>query len=264
MSRLKPTFDRLKAEDRTALVTYIVAGDPDLSTSLELLKSLPAAGSDVIELGMPFTDPVADGPAIQAGALRALAAGTTVKKTLAMLTEFRKGDQTTPVVLMGYFNPVYVYGCEAFARDAAAAGADGLIIVDLPPEEDTELRVPANKMGIDLIRLLTPTATSARIETLVENASGFLYYVSVAGITGQKSAAPDAVAKHLALIREKTSLPIAVGFGIRTPEDAKAMAAHGDAVVVGSRFVDMISKADKNQCVSEVSGEVRRFAGGLR
>lgn len=264
MSRLHSTFARLKQEGRKALMTYIVAGDPDLATSLSLIKALPEAGADIIELGMPFTDPVADGPAVQAGALRALAAGMTVKKTLAMLTEFRKQDQTTPVVLMGYFNPVYVYGCEAFARDAAAAGADGLIIVDLPPEEDAELRVPAQAAGIDLIRLLTPTATTSRIETLVENASGFLYYVSVAGTTGQKSATPEAVGKQVALIREKTSLPVAIGFGIRSPEDARAMAAHGDGVIVGSRFVNMIAESNKDQCVSEISAEVRRFASGLR
>lgn len=264
MSRLAPTFAALKAANKTALVTFIVAGDPDPQTSLDLLKSLPASGVDVIELGMPFTDPMADGPAIQAGDLRALAAGMTLKKTLQMVRDFRATNTTTPLVLMGYFNPIYSYGTAAFAKDAAEAGADGLIIVDLPPEEDAELRGPATKAGLDLIRLVTPTTVGTRLDTVIENASGFLYYVAVAGITGTKSASPEAVAAQLTQVRAKTDLPIAVGFGIRTPEDAKAMSAVGDAVVIGSRFVDLISRTEPANVVQTLTQDVKSFADALR
>lgn len=263
MTRITDTFSALKARNRKALVTFIVAGDPDASTSLEILKSLPGAGADVIELGMPFTDPVADGPTIQAGGLRALAAGMTLSKTLDMVKAFREGNATTPIVLMGYYNPVYAYGTEKFTKDAAAAGVDGLIVVDLPPEEEAELHIPAQKAGLDLVRLITPTTTPERLETIIRNASGFLYYVSVAGITGSKSASPDTVKAHLDQVRTKTNLPIAVGFGIRTPDDAKAMSIAGDGVVVGSRFVDIVEKSPANQCVSEIAAAVSGLKAAL-
>jgi tryptophan synthase alpha chain len=264
MSRIEQLFSSCKAEGRTALVTFIVAGDPDAQASLELLKSLPAAGADIIELGMPFTDPMADGPAIQAGDLRALAAGMTLKKTLQMVRDFRVDNTTTPIVLMGYYNPVYSYGVDAFARDAAEAGVDGLIVVDLPPEEDTELRGPVRAAGIDLIRLVTPTTTPERLKTVISGASGFLYYVAVAGVTGTRSASVETVAQHLESIRKETSLPIAVGFGIRTPEDARAMSACADAVVVGSRFVGLIENTDAEKVAETVNADVRSFADALQ
>ncbi len=241
MSRIAQTFARLKSAQRPALVTFIVAGDPDAAASAKLLEQLPAAGADIIELGMPFTDPMADGPAIQAADLRALASGMTLKKTLQMVQQFRTTNSTTPIVLMGYFNPVYAYGVEAFAAEAKAVGVDGLIIVDLPPEEDAELRGPIKAAGIDLIRLITPTTSPERLKTVVKDASGFLYYVSVAGITGTKAAAVSDVASQLAMIRQHTDLPIAVGFGIRTPDDARSMGTVADAVVVGSALVEEIA-----------------------
>jgi tryptophan synthase alpha chain len=263
MSRITDTFSALKSQNRKALVTFIVAGDPDASTSLEILKSLPAAGADIIELGMPFTDPMADGPAIQAGDLRALAAGMTLSKTLDMVKAFRAENTTTPIVLMGYYNPVYAYGTEKFTKDAAAVGVDGVIIVDLPPEEEAELHIPAKAAGLDLIRLITPTTTPERLQTIIRNASGFLYYVSVAGITGAKSASPVTVKAHLDTVRKHTSLPIVVGFGIRTPEDAKAMSVAGDGIVVGSRFVDIVEKTPLNQCVSKISAAVSGLKAAL-
>lgn len=258
MSRIQTTFAALKRDSRAALVTFIVAGDPDAATSQGLLNSLPAAGADIIELGMPFTDPMADGPAIQAGDLRALAAGMTLKKTLQMVRDFRATNTTTPLVLMGYFNPVYAYGVEAFAADARDAGVDGLIIVDLPPEEDAELRGPVKAAGIDLIRLITPTTTPERLKTVVRDASGFLYYVSVAGITGTKAASVSDVAAQLTMIRQYTDLPIAVGFGIRTPADVKAMAAVADGVVVGSALVEDIAAG------GDLAGKVASLAQALR
>ncbi len=252
MSRIEQRFASLKAEGRAALVTFIVAGDPDAEKSLQLLSALPDAGADIIELGMPFTDPMADGPAIQAADLRALANGMTLAKTLQMVRDFRAGNATTPIVLMGYYNPVYAYGAEKFAADAAAAGVDGLIIVDLPPEEDAELREPARRNGLDLIRLLTPTTVGERLNTVVEGASGFLYYVSVAGITGTKSADASAVAAQLKTIRAATDLPVVVGFGIRTPADVATMAAFADGVVVGSALVDEISSG--GDLAAKVSG----------
>lgn len=263
MSRIEQVFSACKTQGRSALVTFIVAGDPDPVTSLELLKSLPAAGADIIELGMPFTDPMADGPAIQAGDLRALAAGMTLKKTLQMVREFRAGNTATPIVLMGYYNPVYSYGVDAFARDAAEAGVDGLIIVDLPPEEDAELHAPVRAAGIDLIRLVTPTTTPERLRTVIAGASGFLYYVAVAGVTGTRSASVETVAKHLDSIRQETDLPIAVGFGIRTPEDARAMSACADAVVVGSRFVGLIENRAPAKVPETVSADVKSFADAV-
>ncbi len=238
--RMDVRFARLKREGRAALVTFTMAGDPDTKTSLAILQALPGAGADVIELGMPFTDPMADGPAIQAGGLRALQAGHTMVKTLAMVRTFRKGDDETPIVLMGYYNPIYIYGVEKFLADAKAAGVDGLIVVDLPPEEDEELCLPALKAGLNFIRLATPTTDDRRLPAVLRNTSGFVYYVSITGITG--AAAPDvnAVRAAVARIKRHTALPVAVGFGVRTAKQARAIAESADGVVVGSALVGAI------------------------
>lgn len=240
-SRIDQRFADLKARGRAAFVAFITAGDPDLETSTQILAGLPGAGADIIELGMPFSDPMADGPAIQASSLRALKAGQTMRKTLAMVAEFRKTDDTTPIVLMGYYNPIYVYGVSAFVKDAKAAGIDGLIVVDVPPEADDELCLPAMAEGINFIRLATPTTDAKRLPRVLENTSGFLYYVSITGITGSAAPDPAAVGKQIAAIRTATDLPIAVGFGVRTPEQAKAIAAAADGVVVGSALVGAIA-----------------------
>ncbi|WP_127090242.1 tryptophan synthase subunit alpha [Aquabacter cavernae] len=239
-TRIAARFKALAAEGRPGLVTFITAGDPDGETSLAILKALPGAGADIIEVGVPFTDPMADGPAIQAAGLRALKAGQTLAKTLAMVSAFREGDDATPIVLMGYYNPIYVYGVDRFLADARAAGVDGLIIVDLPPEEDDELCLPALKAGIDFIRLATPTTDEKRLPTVLRHTAGFVYYVSITGITG--AATPDAgrVSQAVARIKQHTDLPVAVGFGVRTPEQAAAIAAGADAVVVGSALVDAV------------------------
>jgi tryptophan synthase alpha chain len=242
MTRIARRFAALQDEGRAALVTFSMAGDPDYATALAILKALPKAGADLIELGMPFTDPMADGPAIQAAGLRALAAGQDMNKTLAAVREFRKGDDATPLVLMGYYNPIYIYGVARFLADAKTVGVDGLIVVDLPPEEDAELCLPAMQAGINFIRLATPTTDDRRLPTVLTNTSGFVYYVSITGITG--SAAPDAgkVAAAVARIKRHTRLPVAVGFGVRTAEQARAIAEHADGVVVGSALVDAIRK----------------------
>ena len=240
MSRIEKTFQSLKDQDRTALVTYIAAGDPDIQTAQSILDNLSKAGADIIELGMPFTDPMADGPTIQAATQRALESGTTLIKTLQMVKDFRASNDNTPLVLMGYFNPIYQYGCEKFISDAKAAGVDGLIIVDLPPEEDEELSIHAKSADIDLIRLVTPVTEDDRLETVIGNASGFLYYVSITGVTGTASADTAVVNKHIAHIKTKTALPVAVGFGIKTPDDAKAFADTADAILVGSALVSEI------------------------
>jgi tryptophan synthase alpha chain len=239
-SRIDRRFAALKKEGRKALVTFVTAGDPDYQTSEKILLGLPKAGADLIELGMPFSDPMADGPAVQASSLRALKAGHTMQKTLAMVRAFRKQDPDTPIVLFGYYNPVYIYPVDRFLDDAKAAGADGLIIVDVPPEADEELCLPAMARGLNFVRLATPTTDDARLPAVLANTSGFLYYVSITGITG--TAAPDVVAvhSHIARIRKSTSLPIAVGFGIKTPEQAKAIAAGADGVVVGSALVNAV------------------------
>lgn len=250
MSRIAQRFETLKAENKKGLVTFVTAGDPSIKASQNVLHSLPMAGADFIEIGMPFTDPMADGPAIQDSSLRALANGMTLKGVLKMLQGFRNNDNDTPVILMGYFNPIYKYGCESFVNDAKAAGADGLIIVDLPPEEDEELRVPAQEAGLDLIRLITPTTIGTRLDTVLENASGFLYYVSIAGVTGTKSANVNEVGKHIAEIKQKTELPVAVGFGIKTPEDAANMSKIADAVVVGSAIVENMKQNQGNSNIS--------------
>ena len=239
--RIARRFASLRAEGRAGLVTFVTAGDPNADVSARLLAGLPSAGADVIELGMPFSDPMADGPAIQAASQRALKAGQTMKRTLAMVRDFRQTDRDTPVVLMGYYNPIYIWGAEKFVTDALAAGADGVIIVDLPPEEDPEFSVPAAKAGLGFVRLVTPTSDDARIAKIVERADGFVYYVAVAGITGTKSAATDAVSAAVARIRRATKLPVAVGFGIRTPEQAADIARVADAAVVGSAIVERIA-----------------------
>jgi tryptophan synthase alpha chain len=269
-TRIEKRFAALKAEGRAALVTFTMAGDPDYDTSLAIAKALPKAGADVIELGMPFTDPMADGPAIQAAGLRALKAGARMTKTLALVREFRKGDDETPIVLMGYYNPIYIYGSERFLADAKAAGVDGLIIVDLPPEEDDELCLPALKAGLNFVRLATPTTDDKRLPTVLRNTSGFVYYVSITGITG--SAAPDAgkVSTAVARIKRHTQLPVAVGFGVRSAEQARGIAEGADGVVVGSALVDALRQTlDKNGkagagTVKAVTGLVSALAQGVR
>lgn len=240
-TRIGKRFAALKAERRAGLVTFVTAGDPDMETSREILFGLPGAGADLIELGMPFSDPMADGPAIQASSLRALKNGMTLKKTLDLVAEFRNTDNDTPVVLMGYYNPIYILGVDAFAAEAQAAGVDGLIIVDLPPEEVDELWKPAREAGIDFIFLTAPTSDDARLPVIVKRASGFIYYVSITGITGTRSADIADVETALKRIRKHTRLPIAVGFGIKTPEQVAEIASVADAAVVGSALVDVIA-----------------------
>jgi tryptophan synthase alpha chain len=269
-TRIERRFADLKRQGRAGLVTFVTAGDPDPETAAAILDGLPAAGADVIELGMPFTDPMADGPAIQAASLRALAAGQTMVKTLAMVTRFRQNDDTTPIVLMGYYNPIYVYGVERFLTDARAVGVDGLIIVDLPPEEDIELCLPALEAGLNFIRLATPTTDDARLPKVLTNTSGFVYYVSVAGITGTK--APDAsrVGREVARIKRRTDLPVAVGFGVRTAAQAAEIAAGADAVVVGSALVEAVrhSLDGDGSATPATPGAVHKLvaelAGGVR
>ncbi len=243
MSRLAPRFEALRKEGRAGLVTYVMAGDPDAATTARILEGLPAAGADVIELGMPFSDPMADGPAIQASGLRALAGGMTLKGTLDLVRGFRKTDMATPVVLMGYFNVLFNYGVEAFMRDAREAGADGVIIVDLPPEEAAEAAPQAAANGLDFIRLATPTSDDRRLPRILEGASGFLYYVSILGITGTRSVDARAVSDAVGRIRRHTALPIAVGFGIKTPEAAAAIARDAEGVVVGSALVSAVASS---------------------
>ena len=239
-TRIDARFAALKAEGRAAFVTFLMAGDPDLNTSLKLIKALPAAGADIIEIGMPFTDPMADGPVIQAAGLRALKAGTTLRKTLTLIREFRDGDNVTPIVLMGYYNPIYIYGVDKFLMDAKVAGVDGLIIVDLPPEEDAELCLPAMKAGLNFIRLATPTTDDKRLPAVLATTSGFVYYVSVTGITGAASADASVVGTAVARIKRYTDLPVCVGFGIRTPQAAHDIAQHANGAVVGSALVDAL------------------------
>jgi tryptophan synthase alpha chain len=239
--RLQARFAALKSEGRAGFVTFLTAGDPDPETAAKILAGLPAAGADVIELGMPFSDPMADGPAIQASSLRALAAGQTMKKTLAMVKAFRKNDDATPIVLMGYYNPIYIYGVTKFLADAKAAGVDGLIVVDLPPEHDDELCTPALKAGVNFIRLATPTTDDKRLPAVLANTSGFVYYVSILGITGTRSAASTDVGSAVARLKRHTKLPVAVGFGIKTPKQAAEIAKVADAAVVGSALVQVIA-----------------------
>ena len=269
-TRIDRRFAALKQEGRAALVTFIMAGDPDYDTSLAIAKALPKAGADVIEVGMPFTDPRADGPAIHAAGVRALKSGQRMTKTLALVREFRKSDDATPIVLMGYYNPIYIYGVDRFLTDAKAAGVDGLIVVDLPPEEDDELCLPTLKAGLNFIRLATPTTDDKRLPTVLNNTSGFVYYVSVTGITG--AAAPDTgkVATAVARIKRHTKLPVAVGFGVKTAEQARAIASSADGVVVGSALVDALRLSlDKNGkagpgTVKAVTALVSALADGVR
>ncbi|MBI2718499.1 MAG: tryptophan synthase subunit alpha [Rhizobiales bacterium] len=269
-TRIDRRFAALKKEGRAALVTFVTAGDPDYETSLKIVKGLPRAGADVIEFGMPFTDPMADGPAIQAAGLRALAAGQTMKKTLRLVRQFRKDDQDTPIVLMGYYNPVYVYGVDKFLKDAKAAGVDGLIVVDLPPEEDHELCLPAIKAGLNFIRLATPTTDDRRAPKVFRNTSGFVYYVSVLGITGTKAPDLKSVKANVKRLKKHTTLPIAVGFGVKTAEQARAIARDADGVVVGSALVDAIrlslTKAGKptSKTAKAVHALVGDIARGVR
>jgi tryptophan synthase alpha chain len=241
MSRITERFAKLVAMRQTALVTFVMAGDPEFATSLAIVKSLPAAGADILEIGMPFTDPMADGPTIQAAGLRALKAGQTLAKTVAIVREFRKGDVRTPIVLMGYYNPIYVYGVDRFLTDATAAGVDGLIVVDLPPEEDSELCTPALRYGLNFIRLATPTTDDRRLPAVLANTSGFVYYVSVTGITGSSIGDYSKVAQAVARIKRHTPLPVAVGFGVKNAASAQAIAAHADGVVVGTALIDALT-----------------------
>ena len=269
-TRIDARFAELKKQGRSAFITFVMAGDPDAATSLEIIKALPRAGSDVIEIGMPFTDPMADGPSIQAAGLRALQAGMTLKKTLAMVRAFRQNDDATPLVLMGYYNPIYIYGVDRFLADAKAAGVDGLIVVDLPPEEDSELCLPAMKAGLNFIRLATPTTDDRRLPAVLANTSGFVYYVSVTGITGSAAADSAAVAQAVARIKRHTKLPICVGFGIRTAEAARAIAANADGAVVGSALVEVLRNsldADGKasaKTVDAVAGLAASLAQGVR
>lgn len=242
-TRIDTRFAELKKQGRAAFVTFLMAGDPDPATSLEIIKALPKSGADVIEIGMPFTDPMADGPSIQAAGLRALKAGMTLKKTLELVRGFRKDDNATPIVLMGYYNPIYIYGVDKFLVDAKAAGVDGLIIVDLPPEEDEELCLPAMKAGLNFIRLATPTTDDKRLPAVLANTSGFVYYVSITGITGAAAADSSAVSEAVARIKRHTKLPVCVGFGIRTPETARAIASHANGAVVGTALVDALKNS---------------------
>ncbi|MFV3305133.1 tryptophan synthase subunit alpha [Pseudomonas sp. NY15181] len=265
MSRLQTRFAELKQQNRAALVTFITAGDPGYSTSLDILKGLPAAGADVIELGMPFTDPMADGPSIQLANIRALGNGQNLVKTLKMVREFRAGDSTTPLVLMGYFNPIHYYGVDKFIADAKEAGVDGLIVVDLPPEHNEDLCDPAQAAGLDFIRLTTPTTDDNRLPTVLNGSSGFVYYVSVAGVTGAGAATLDHVEEAVARLRRHTDLPVAIGFGIRTPEHAASIARLADGVVVGSALVDKIANAESSSdAVQGVLGLCRELAEGVR
>lgn len=270
MSRLPVTFSTAASDGRAALVTFVTAGDPDPATSLAIVKALPGAGADVIELGMPFSDPMADGPAVQWSSMRALKAGMSLAGTLALVREFRAGNAETPIVLMGYYNPIYVYGVERFLADAKAAGVDGLIVVDLPPEEDAELCLPALEAGLNFIRLATPTTDDRRLPAVLANTSGFVYYVSITGITG--AATPDfsKVSEAVARIKRHTGLPVAVGFGVKTPEHAAAIARGADGVVVGSAIVEAIrtsldgeGKATE-KTVSAVTSLVRGLGGAVK
>jgi tryptophan synthase alpha chain len=269
-ARIEQRFAELAQEGRAGLVTFLTAGDPDLATSLAIVKALPKAGADLIELGMPFTDPMADGPAVQASSQRALKAGQTMKKTLDLVREFRDGEKDTPIILMGYYNPIYIYGVDKFLADAKAAGVDGLIVVDLPPEEDIELCIPALQAGLAFIRLATPTTDDKRLPAVLKNTSGFVYYVSITGITGSATPDPARVIAAVSRIKRHTKLPVAVGFGIKNADDARAIASGADAVVVGSALVETIRHSlDENgrgsdKTVKSVTDLVGALAGGVR
>ena len=266
-TRLDETFAKLKAEERTALVTFVTAGDPDYATSLELLRALPAAGADIVELGMPFSDPMADGPAIQASSFRALKAGMTLNRTLEMVATFRRENNHTPIVLMGYYNPIYIHGAEKFVADAKQAGVDGLIVVDVPPEADDELCIPALNAGLSFIRLATPTTDDRRLPAVLANTSGFVYYVSIAGITGTRAPDIEAVRANVNRIKAQTTLPVCVGFGVKSPEQVAALGAFADGAVVGSALVSALADsldadgAAQATTVSAVTSLVEKLAG---
>jgi tryptophan synthase alpha chain len=268
-TRIDRRFAALHEAGRAALMTFVMAGDPDYDTFLAILKALPQAGADVIEIGMPFTDPMADGPAVQAAGQRALKAGQTMKKTLAAVREFRRGEAATPLVLMGYYNPIYVYGVDRFLADAKAAGVDGLIIVDLPPEEDAELCLPAVSAGLNFIRLATPTTDDRRLPAVLANTSGFVYYVSITGVTGSAAPDPAKATEAVARIKRHTALPVCVGFGVRTAEQAGIIARGADGVVVGSALVEALKKSldpdgkATSGTAPAVAGLVRELAKGV-
>jgi tryptophan synthase alpha chain len=264
VSRIEARFAKLRQENRAALVTFVMAGHPDFDTALKIVEGLPQAGADVIEIGMPFSDPMADGPAIQAAGLRALKGGMTLRRTLELVRRFRARDKDTPIILMGYYNPIYRFGPEAFAAAAREAGADGLIIVDLPPEEEAELRPLATQAGLDTIRLIAPTTDDKRLPVVLKNASGFVYYVAVLGPTGTKSAAAADVAAAVARIRKHTRLPVAVGFGIKTPEQAADIARIADAAVVGTALVQVVEKAAAAKAPEAAADFVRALAMAVR
>ena len=259
MTRIASKFEQLKAEGKSAFVSFVMAGDPDYDTCLELVIGLPKAGVDIIELGMPFTDPMADGPDIQLAGQRALASGMTMERTLQLVRDFRQTDDSTPIVLMGYYNPIYSKGVDAFLADAKVAGVDGLIVVDLPPEEDSELCLPAAEVGIDFIRLTTPTTNDKRLPKVMQNTSGFIYYVSINGITGSAEADADIIAPEVARIKAATDLPVCVGFGIKTPATAHAIAQISDGAVVGSAIVQRIAGGES---MTEVLRFVKDLADG--
>jgi tryptophan synthase alpha chain len=270
VSRIERRFAALREEGRAGLVTYLTAGDPDPDTSARLFGGLAAAGADLIEIGMPFSDPMADGPVIQEAGQRALKVGMSLRRTLALVRELRRADEATPIVLMGYYNPIYRYGSESFAQDAVAAGVDGVIVVDLPPEEDAELTMPARAAGLDLIRLATPTSDDRRLPLIVEHATGFIYYVAVAGITGTRSADAASVAAAVTRLRRFTQLPIAVGFGIRTPQQAAEVARAADAAAIGTALVQRLAlnlnpdNTAKPGLVDAVLADIRALAQGVR
>lgn len=270
MSRIEQRFAALKRAGRAGLVTYLTCGDPDLESFAHILEGLPQAGADLIEIGVPFSDPMADGPAIQAAGLRALKAGTSLRSVLACVRDFRAKDDATPIVLMGYYNPIYRYGVARFLAEAKDSGVDGIIVVDLPPEHDDELCLPAQRAGIDFIRLATPTTDDKRLPKVLANTAGFIYYVSIAGITGTKSAASDSVTAAVARLKRHTALPVAVGFGIRTPAQAQEVARIADAAVVGSALVERVAASldgegkPRPELVGAVLGDVRALAKGVR
>jgi tryptophan synthase alpha chain len=270
MTRIQEKFDALRAEGRKALVSFVTAGDPDYATSLEILKGLPSAGADLIELGMPFSDPMADGPAIQRSSQRALRAGHTMRHTLELVRAFREGDDKTPIVLMGYYNPIYVFPTMNFLAEAVDAGVDGLIVVDVPPEADDELCLPALKAGLNFIRLTAPTTNDNRLKTVLANTSGFVYYVSITGITGTRAPDLGAVSSNVTRIKTGTALPVVVGFGVRTPEQVAALSTVADGVVVGSALVDAVAQSlDEHQRPTDVTSQsvlnlVKQLASGLK